>query len=204
VRSAAVTTFLVALALGLGLAWARGPLLLALGLASIAVAVAYNLGPLPLSQTPWGEAVVFCVMGPLETAVSEVAAVGYVTWAGLAASLPVGALVAGILLANNVRDLEPDRARGRTTLPMVLGAQASLVLFTGLAATALAFPAAAYLAGWLPASSMLAALAAPEAATVVQALARGTGLSRAVPLAARLELTVGLLLALGLAWAAVR
>ena len=195
----AITTFLVAVAFGILLAFLRGPLLFVLGFFSVAVAFLYNAGPLPISQTPLGELTVFLVMGPLEVAVSEVAAVGRVTAVGLAASIPVAALVAGILLANNLRDLAKDRARGRHTLPVLFGPTAASSLMRGLVALALAWPAALWLDGRLPAGTLVAVLGAPVAVPLLTALEKGgERLGAAVPLAARLELAVGALVTIGL------
>ena len=200
VRAAFLTTFLVALVLGLILAFVRGPVLLLLGLLSIAVAYLYNAGPRPISATPFGEATVFVVMGPLEVLVSEVAAVGRVTAVAAAASVPVAALVAAILLANNLRDHDADRLHGRRTLPIVLGVGAGQRLFAALVALAIAAPVAALLAGLLPWPVVAVVAAAPAALALVRALgAEGADLRRAVASTARLELLVGGLLTLGLA-----
>lgn len=199
VRAAFLTTFLVATVLGLGLAFARGPILLALGLASIAVAYLYNAGPWPISATPLGEATVFVVMGPLEVLVSEVAAVGRTSAAGLAASVPVAALVAAILLANNLRDHDTDRAHGRRTLPIVLGPALGSRLFAALVGLALAAPVALWRLGLLPPEALVVLAALPAAAGLVRRVAvAGADLRRAVPQTARLELLVGALLTLGL------
>lgn len=195
----AVTTFLLAIAFGMLLAFLRGPLLFVLGFLSVGVAFLYNAGPLPISQTPFGELTVFLVMGPLEVAVSEVAAIGRVTEAGLAASIPVAALVAGILLANNLRDRVKDAERGRRTLPVLFGPAVGHGLMRGLIALALTWPAVMWLAGRLPFMAMIAALGAPAAFTLLGALrAGGERLRPAVAMAARLELVVGGLLTIGL------
>ncbi len=199
VRAAFLTTFLVATVLGLVLAFERGPLLLVLGLLSIAVAYLYNAGPRPISATPFGEATVFVVMGPLEVLVSEVAAVGHASAAAVAASVSVAALVAAILLANNMRDHDSDRRHGRRTLPIVAGLRSAGRLFAALVALSLAAPVAGWLLGLLPVGALAALLAAPLAFGLVRRLtAPGADLRLGVAHTARLELLVGGLLALGL------
>jgi 1,4-dihydroxy-2-naphthoate octaprenyltransferase len=194
----ALTTYAVAFVLGLALVWLRGPLLLVLGLASIGAGFLYNAGPRPVSATPWGEALVFVVMGPLEVLVSEVAAAGRWTPVALWASVSVGFLVAAILMANNLRDLEGDRTRGRRTLAIRLGAERARRTLWGLTAAGLVWPPVAAALGLLPPWSALTLLALPVAWTTVADLARPEGLRRAVPLAGRLHLLGGLLLAVGL------
>jgi 1,4-dihydroxy-2-naphthoate polyprenyltransferase len=199
VRAAFLTTFLVATVLGLILAFVRGPLLLALGFLSIAVAYLYNAGPRPISATPFGEATVFVVMGPLEVLVSEIAAVGHGSAAGVAASVPVAALVAAILLANNLRDHDSDRRHGRRTLPIVLGPAAGRRLFTVLVGIALAAPVVGWLIGLLPVEVVLVLLAGPAALALVRGVtAPAADLRAAVGRTARLELLTGGLLAVGL------
>jgi 1,4-dihydroxy-2-naphthoate octaprenyltransferase len=44
-------------------------------------------------------------------------------------SLPFGALVALVLLANNIRDIEHDRDKGILTLAIVLGQRHGLILY---------------------------------------------------------------------------
>ena len=50
---------------------------------------------------------------------------GRVSPLALAASLPVGFLVTAILVVNNLRDIETDRAAGKRTLAVRLGAAAT-------------------------------------------------------------------------------
>ncbi|MCL6596960.1 MAG: 1,4-dihydroxy-2-naphthoate octaprenyltransferase [Firmicutes bacterium] len=203
VRRAFVATLALAVASGLLLAWARGPLLLALGAGGVAVAYLYNAGPLPISATPLGEVTVFVVMGVVEVLASEVAAVGRATRAGWMASLTVAALVAVILLANNLRDREIDRRHGRRTLAILLGPRAGAALGAALVAMALVWPAVAAAAGWLPWPCAATLLAVPAGLRFARSLLSDADPRTAVPRAARLELVAGGWLALGLAAAAI-
>lgn len=152
VLSTTIGVYGAAFVLGLILVVARGPLLLVLGLFSIGMGIMYNAGPKPVSATPFGEAFVFIMMGPLEVAVSEVAATAVFTWAAVAASIPVGALVAAILLANNLRDRETDARHGRRTLAITFGTRTAGRLLLGLFAFAAAWPILAVGLGLLPLS----------------------------------------------------
>ena len=51
-------------------------------------------------------------------------------------SLPFGALVALVLLANNIRDIKHDRDKGILTLAIVLGQRKGLLLYFSLVAVA--------------------------------------------------------------------
>jgi 1,4-dihydroxy-2-naphthoate octaprenyltransferase len=48
------------------------------------------------------------------------------------AALPIGGLVAAILLANNIRDLISDRRGGRRTLPIVFGREVAILVYRAL------------------------------------------------------------------------
>jgi 1,4-dihydroxy-2-naphthoate octaprenyltransferase len=197
-RRVALGTYGAALILGLVLVAARGPVLLGLGVLAILAGFLYNAGPRPLSATAFGEVLVFFMMGPIEVLVSEVAAGGRVSAAGIAASLTVGALVAAILLANNLRDREKDAARGRRTLAIRLGHARGRAVLRGLVVGGAVWPALAALAGWLPATAALTLVMVPVGWWTVDRLVEAGALRRAVLLVGRLHLATGLLLAVGL------
>lgn len=189
-----VATFALALVLGLILAYLRGFVLLMLGLVSMLLAVLYSAGPRPIAATPLGEVAVFLLMGPLEVLVSEVAAIGFSTPTGLFAALPVGLLVAAILTANNVRDHESDRERGRHTLAIILGERRGRAFLFALSLAGVLLSPLLVLLGSLPWTALLSLLSLPLAFTV-----RRIGpLPGLLPAVARLHLANGLLLALGL------
>ncbi|CAB1128257.1 1,4-dihydroxy-2-naphthoate octaprenyltransferase [Candidatus Hydrogenisulfobacillus filiaventi] len=195
----AVGTYALAFGLGLGLVAVRGWPLLALGLAGIGAGFLYNAGPRPLSATPWGEALVFAIMGPVEVLASEVAAAGTISPGGWAASVAVGFSVAAILTANNLRDRDKDGARGRRTLAVLLGDRGGARLLAALVAAPFLWLALAAGLGWLPVTVLAAWLAVPVAVAGVRRLMQpGPGRRRAVAVVGRIHLLAGLLLAMGL------
>ncbi|MEM3671454.1 MAG: UbiA family prenyltransferase [Thermoprotei archaeon] len=125
----AVALSILAALIGGILVVTRGYFMLLLGLVSMLVGVTYSEGPLPLSGTPFGELLVGVVMGPVEVSAAELAASGTVTEHAYLYSIPVSLLVAAILLANNIRDLEKDRDAGRRTIPVLLGKRRATLLF---------------------------------------------------------------------------
>ncbi len=56
------------------------------------------------------------------------------------AAVPMGALVTAILVVNNVRDADTDRAAGKRTLAVVLGRQGARVEYVVMLALAYAVP----------------------------------------------------------------
>ena len=116
----------LALLLGLYLAIAGGWVVLLLGAASLSAAWAYSGGPWPISYSPLGELFVWLFFG-------LVAVVGtyYLQTGGhfdgyaLAAGATMGLPAAAVLVVNNTRDRDADRAAGRRTFAVVFGLSAS-------------------------------------------------------------------------------
>lgn len=178
-----------AVVLGCALAWRTGPATLAIGAASFIVGIAYSFGPLPISRTPFGEVFSGIFMGfviPLlavhvNAVDREIVALtlegprlgiglrldelAFVFWA----SLPLVCGIAGIMLANNLCDMDADALEGRRTLPIAVGRKRALALFGALSFVfAAAIPAAA-LAGMLPPTSLLALAAVVPVSRSVKA-----------------------------------
>lgn len=198
VRAVAWACYGAALVGGVLLAWARGWLLLPWGGAALALGYLYSGGPRPLSATPFGEALVFLAMGPAEVLASEYVAVGRVSPLAIAASVPVGCTVAAILLANNLRDVERDAARGRRTLAVLLGEAHARDLLRALVGAAFLWCVLGALLRILPWAVLATLLALPAALRAVGGtsppLAPAGARANAVPAFGRLHLWLGLLL----------
>jgi 1,4-dihydroxy-2-naphthoate octaprenyltransferase len=74
-----------------------------------------------------GEIAVFIFMGPVIVMGSYYVQVQNITLPVVLTSLPVGFLVAAILHANNLRDLDDDRELGKRTLATVLGRDGAIM-----------------------------------------------------------------------------
>jgi 1,4-dihydroxy-2-naphthoate octaprenyltransferase len=198
VRRAAAVAFAVAAAAGSALAVAVDLRLLLVGAAAIAAAVLYTGGPRPYGYVGLGELAVLLFFGVVATCGSAYVQLGRVPAGALAASVPVGLGAVALLLANNVRDLDGDRAAGKRTLAVRLGRDRARNLFAAVVAGI--FLAAALLG--LARPPVLVTLAAlPLAVGPVRLVRRrsdGPGLLAALAGTARLQLAVGLLLAAGL------
>ena len=198
VRRAAAVAFAVAAAAGSALAVAVDLRLLLVGAAAIAAAVLYTGGPRPYGYAGLGELAVLLFFGVVATCGSAYVQLGRVPASALAASVPVGLGAVALLLANNVRDIDGDRAAGKRTLAVRLGRARARDLFAAVVAGI--FLAAALLG--LARPPVLVTLAAlPLAVGPVRLVRRrsdGPGLLAALAGTARLQLAVGLLLAAGL------
>jgi 1,4-dihydroxy-2-naphthoate octaprenyltransferase len=132
VFSAAIACFFVALMLGIYIVVRTSPEVLFWGVLSALAGYLYTGGPLPIAYTPLGEAVVGFFMGPVIVGLAAFIQSGAVTGAALWASLPIGCLVAAILLANNIRDIVADARAGRHTIPITLGRSAGITILAFL------------------------------------------------------------------------
>lgn len=130
---------------GLLLVWLSNVLVLLIGMLCIGVAIAYSYGPVPVKNTYVGEVVSGVTMGvfiPLaflccqdqnlfinSFSINElVLDVRMMIKWGTILLVPT-LLIANIMLANNICDMEKDKDNKRLTLPLIIGKQNSLVLW---------------------------------------------------------------------------
>ena len=195
--------FGLAAAGGIYLAAVAGWPVLVIGTACLLAAVTYTGGPFPYGYRALGEAAVFVCFGLAGTVGSRFVHDGTAPAAAWLLAIPVGMLVASILVANNVRDLDTDHAAGKCTLAVLLGRHGARHLFAGLIGGAFLVLAVEAAAGGVPRGAALGLLAAPLAVPVVRAVYRQTAgpvLIRALRATARLNLAAALLTAVGAAW----
>ncbi|MBI3247958.1 MAG: 1,4-dihydroxy-2-naphthoate octaprenyltransferase [Deltaproteobacteria bacterium] len=145
-----IATFGIGSVCGLLLVAICGWPILVLGIASVLAGYFYTANPLPLAYKALGEATVFVFMGPV-----IVVGAYYVQREGFALtpfliSLPVGCLVASILHANNIRDLNFDAEHGKQTLATMIGRQAANWELAGLVYGAYVITAVLILLGYAP------------------------------------------------------
>lgn len=160
VKVAAVASFGAAALVGLYLTYVGGVPILVVGVLSIMSGFAYTTGPYPLGYHGLGDVFVFVFFGVVAvtgTYYAQAAAVlaeslpttvppGTVPVESLVASLPVAGISTDVLVVNNVRDIETDRAAGKRTLAVRLGYRWSRVQYVSLLALAYAVPLALWLA----------------------------------------------------------
>ena len=208
-RALAVTLGVAGLA-GLALALLVDPWLLLIGALAIVATLGYSGGSRPYASRALGELSVFVFFGLVATVGSAYVQSGRVSALAVAASLPVGILAVGLLMINNVRDVDTDAATGKRTLAVRLGARTYGHTFGWLLIVAFVLLApVAWLAG--SAWPLLALLALPLVAQVAKrsriaartdgARERGAAYVAALGATARLQLAFGLLLTVGLALA---
>ncbi len=202
VRAGAIVCFALATLAGAYLTVAAGWPVIAIGLASIAAGIAYTAGPWPLAYRGLGDIFVFLFFGVVAVCGAYfVQARAIHPWT-LLASVPVGALSMAILMVNNIRDVETDRAAGKRTLAVRLGRDRARAAYRSLLFTA--FIAAFMLMGTGHASAwaLLPLVTLPLALVEVRRVLTtedGPSLNRALVGTARLHALFGVLFAAGIA-----
>jgi 1,4-dihydroxy-2-naphthoate octaprenyltransferase len=121
VRNGMIVAFSLATLLGVYIVLSTDWRVFALALASLCAAFFYTAGSKALGYVALGEVTVFLFMGPAMVCGAYYVLTGTVTWSAVLLSIPVGALSAATLHANNIRDIEHDRAAGKKTLAIILG-----------------------------------------------------------------------------------
>src|SRR5215470_6381553 len=116
-----IAAFAIGAAIGLLLVYLCGWPILAIGIPSIAAGYFYTASPVSLAYVALGELTVFIFMGPAIVLGAYFVMALHFSASALWASIPLGFLVAGILHANNIRDIESDTRHGKRTLATMLG-----------------------------------------------------------------------------------
>jgi 1,4-dihydroxy-2-naphthoate octaprenyltransferase len=197
----ALFCYTLALFLGLYLVYVGGWPILLLGCLSALGGYVYSAGPRPIAYTPASEATVFVFMGLIIVVITYgVQADSYPLSVPLAA-VPIGVLVAAILLANNIRDLESDRRGGRNTLPVALGRRGGITVYRSMLAGAYLSLATLTASGVVPPGGLLAGISIPLAIRVWRHIAATTVPERLDPVVkgtAGLHAVFGLLYTVGI------
>ena len=149
--------------LGLWLVAVVGWPILAIGAAGVLAGYAYTGGPLPLGYIGLGDLTVFLFMGVVIVGGAYYVQAATVSVAAVWASLPIAALVAAILVVNNLRDIEDDRAKGKRTLATFIGRRGARLEYLLLLLLAYASVALGVALRVLPAPTLIVLLTLPRA-----------------------------------------
>lgn len=197
---AAVTVAAIA---GVFLTLIAGWVVLAIGVFSVLAMLSYVGGPVPYGYRGLGEVFVFVFFGIVATVGSRYVHDQTAPMAAWLLAVPIGMLVTAILVVNNYRDIDTDRAAGKRTLAVVLGRPRTRLLFAGLVYGAFVMIAVFGIARWTPLSSLFSCFLAPLAVApvrIVYAKSDGPALIRALKSTARLHLWVGVSIAAAVAF----
>ncbi len=198
---ATYVSFGLAVLFGAYLVAVAGWQLLLVGAASILAGIAYTGGPRPYGYEGLGEVFVFLFFGVVAVAGSYFVQVTHLEWEAFALSVPVGLLAAGILVVNNIRDIDSDRRAGKRTLAVRLGRQRTRVLYAVIVYLAFLLAPVTWIFGPLQAWVLLPWLTIVLAAGVVRTVRNhtdGQSLNQALAQTGMLQLAFCMLLSAGL------
>ncbi|MGC8653950.1 MAG: 1,4-dihydroxy-2-naphthoate polyprenyltransferase [Candidatus Kryptoniota bacterium] len=199
-KAGVFVVFLTAFLLGLYLVKAAGVVILIIGVASIAAGIAYTAGPFPLAYHGLGDLFVFTFFGLIGTMGTYYLHTHEFSFLAFLTSVPIGALVTNILVVNNYRDIEEDKASGKNTLAVLIGK--NLTRYQYVILTVLSFLVPAILFKWFGYSAwiFLPYLTIPIAykTMVMLKTLEGRQLNKTLELTAKLSALYGLLFAVGL------
>lgn len=197
---ATYVSFGLAVLAGIYLIVVAGWLLLVIGVASIIAGVLYTGGPRPYGYEGLGEVFVFLFFGVVAVAGSYFVQVRQLDWEAFALSVPVGLLASGILVVNNIRDIDSDRRAGKRTLAVRLGRERTRVIFALMLALAFLLALVTWVFGPLGPWVALSWLALPIAVSLARTVAThtdGPTLNGALARSGMLQLVFCILLSAG-------
>jgi 1,4-dihydroxy-2-naphthoate octaprenyltransferase len=183
-----------------------GPYLWLIGLGGVLVAITYTAGPFPLAYNGLGEVAAGIFMGPM-----IVLGAYYVMQPNISAdkgvylslvSFPIMFMVANILHANNIRDIDADRAVNKRTLAVRFGIKTARLEYKVLTAFTYLSQLILIVIGWMPITTLLTLLTIPEALRLIRIIDHETDtqlLHIAQGRTARLHGRIGIVLVVG--WA---
>ncbi len=200
VEAGMVVVFGLAALCGIYLITLGGWPILLVGLLSIAAAMAYTIGPAPFGYYGLGDLGTFVFFGLIAVVGTYYVQAHAVTPAAWLGGVAMGCLITNILVVNNIRDADTDRAAGKRTLAVLLGRRGARIEYLLLLVIAYAIPLILWLAlGYRP-GALLAWLTLPLAYRQTRAVFTilGPALNRTLAGAAQLAVAYAVALAVGI------
>jgi 1,4-dihydroxy-2-naphthoate octaprenyltransferase len=193
----------IAAVAGIFLTLIAGWVVLLIGGSSVIAMLGYVGGPAPYGYRGLGEVFVFVFFGLVATVGSRYVHDQTAPLSAWLLAIPIGMLVTAILVVNNYRDIDTDRAAGERTLAVIMDRGPTRTLFAVLVYGAFVAIALFGTIGWTPLSTLFSCFLVPFAAVpvrIVYAKSDGPALIRALKSTARLHLWVGVSLAAAVAF----
>ena len=136
VRYGSYLLYGLAIIAGLYLSVTRGWIIFVIGVIGVVSSFTYTAPPFKYKYKALGEFSVFLMWGPLMVQGAYYVQRQALSKEAFFVSLPFGALVALVLLVNNLRDMNHDQEKGIVTLPMVIGRSNGIRLYVTLVVVA--------------------------------------------------------------------
>ncbi|MCA9915260.1 MAG: 1,4-dihydroxy-2-naphthoate octaprenyltransferase [Anaerolineae bacterium] len=172
IRNGAILSTVAGALIGLFLLSQSGPWLWAIGIGGVLIAITYTAGPFPLAYHGLGEVAAGVFMGPM-----IVLGAYYVMDPSISAekglelsllAFPVMFTTAAILHANNIRDIDADRAANKRTLAVRFGIETARWEYKVLLVAAYVSQVLLILIGWMPVTTLLTVLLLPQVRRLMQ------------------------------------
>ncbi len=171
IRNGAILTTVLGILIGLFLLSQSGSLLWAIGIGGVLVAITYTAGPFPLAYNGLGEIAVAIFMGPAVVVGAYYVMYPAVTteriWQLCLISLPIAFMVAAILHANNIRDMDADRAVNKRTLAVMFGIRFARAEYMFLVIGTYVAQIILIVMGILPITTLITLITVPEAMRLI-------------------------------------
>jgi len=164
----AVILFALTFTIGLTTAFIRSYHVLWIGIIGLLTSIYYTAGPVKFKYRALGEFAVFMMWGPLMVEGAYAVQRQVLSVKALYISIPFGILVALVLFANNMRDIDYDSRHNVKTLSIVLGSHKSYILFAVLIMTAYASVLGMIALGILSLWGFLIFLSLPKALSLLK------------------------------------
>jgi 1,4-dihydroxy-2-naphthoate octaprenyltransferase len=104
-----------------GISLVNAAVILFIGLLAIVAAIKYTVGKKAYGYSALGDLFVFLFFGPVAVMGTFYLNTHYLDWYVLLPSVTMGLWSTAVLNLNNMRDIENDKASGKTTLAVLLG-----------------------------------------------------------------------------------
>lgn len=196
-----VAFFIIAILIGVYICIESSWWLAVIGLVCMSAGYFYTGGPYPIAYTPFGELISGLFMGMFIVLISFFVQVGSVSPESIMISIPTAVLIGGIMLANNIRDLEGDKAKGRQTLAILMGRLKAVNLLRAMFIFAYLWIIALVVFGYASPWLLLVFVSIPkavQASRLFQGKTVSAQLMPAMKATAQMNTFFGALLALGL------
>ena len=174
--------------------------ILLIGFIGFAIAFFYSAPPLRLSYLGMGEPVTFLCFGPLAVMASEFVQSQRISETSFWASVPVGFLVAAILLIHHFPQYEEDKKYQKNNPLVRWGKKRAAMIFIYLILAAYLWIFLSLVLGKLPLASMFSFITFPMAARIIFFTwknAENQNIFKAKPLTIKLHFFTGLVLSIG-------
>lgn len=201
VLNLAFVFFFAATLIGIYICFMTSWWIAAIGVICMLAGYFYTGGSIPIAYTPFGEIVAGFFMGNVIVLIAFYIQTQTITSKAFFISIPISILVAAILTANNIRDLDGDKENGRKTLAILLGRKKSIIFLACMFIVSYLIIFILIVANFISFWSLLVLISIPKAFSAVKLFIGKKfpiEMMPAMKATAKTNIQFGFLLALGL------